>query len=141
MSVREIEDLGLTRQREVVLKVIREAAEHLTANEVFAKATAISSRLLALRTSIRNPRALAAICTSLVSAWAVMEFLGLTSRAIEVAVGTSWCNSWTRFAEPTSPNDRVTLTSHRPGWASTLQHFDSEHFRPAPWTPAAPVAG
>jgi Fe2+ or Zn2+ uptake regulation protein len=41
MSVREIQDLGLTRQREVVLKVIREAAEHLTANEVFAKATAI----------------------------------------------------------------------------------------------------
>lgn len=33
-----IKDLGLTRQREVVLQVIREADEHLTANEVFDKA-------------------------------------------------------------------------------------------------------
>jgi len=34
----EIKDLGLTRQREMVLKVIREAPEHLTANDVFAAA-------------------------------------------------------------------------------------------------------
>jgi Fur family peroxide stress response transcriptional regulator len=33
-----IKDLGLTRQREVVLQVIRDAEEHLTANEVFDKA-------------------------------------------------------------------------------------------------------
>jgi Fe2+ or Zn2+ uptake regulation protein len=32
------EDLGLTKQREVVLKVIRGGEEHLTANEVFDKA-------------------------------------------------------------------------------------------------------
>ena len=39
MSVTEnIKDLGLTRQREVVLQVIREAEEHLTANEVFDRA-------------------------------------------------------------------------------------------------------
>ena len=39
MSVTEsIKDLGLTRQREVVLQVIRAAGEHLTANEVFDKA-------------------------------------------------------------------------------------------------------
>ena len=31
-------DLGLTKQREVVLQVIREAEEHLTANEVFDQA-------------------------------------------------------------------------------------------------------
>ena len=31
-------DLDLTRQREVVLQVIRDEAEHLTANEVFDKA-------------------------------------------------------------------------------------------------------
>jgi Fur family peroxide stress response transcriptional regulator len=37
-SPQEIQDLGLTRQREVVLKVIREADAHLTANEVFARA-------------------------------------------------------------------------------------------------------
>ena len=33
-----IKDLGLTRQREVVLQVIRDEPEHLTANEVFDKA-------------------------------------------------------------------------------------------------------
>jgi Fur family ferric uptake transcriptional regulator/Fur family peroxide stress response transcriptional regulator len=31
----DIESLGLTKQRKVVLQVIREAEEHLTANEVF----------------------------------------------------------------------------------------------------------
>ena len=34
----DIKDLGLTKQREVVLQVIREEPEHLTANEVFDKA-------------------------------------------------------------------------------------------------------
>jgi Fur family transcriptional regulator, peroxide stress response regulator len=33
-----IKDLGLTKQREVVLRVIRDEKEHLTANEVFDKA-------------------------------------------------------------------------------------------------------
>jgi Fe2+ or Zn2+ uptake regulation protein len=36
--MQDIQDMGLTRQREVVLKVIREAPEHLTANDVFAAA-------------------------------------------------------------------------------------------------------
>ena len=34
----DIKDLGLTRQREVVLQVIRDEPEHLTANGVFDKA-------------------------------------------------------------------------------------------------------
>ena len=38
MSIKEIHDLGLTKQREVVLQVIRDADSHLTANEVFAEA-------------------------------------------------------------------------------------------------------
>ncbi|MBA4185766.1 MAG: transcriptional repressor [Acidobacteria bacterium] len=33
-----IRELGLTKQREVVLQVIRDAEEHLTANEVFDRA-------------------------------------------------------------------------------------------------------
>jgi|SRR5688572_22464619 len=37
----DIKELGLTRQREVVLQVIRESSEHLTANEVFNKAKAL----------------------------------------------------------------------------------------------------
>src|ERR1044071_8076158 len=36
--MQEIQELGLTRQREVVLRVIRDAESHLTANEVFAEA-------------------------------------------------------------------------------------------------------
>ncbi len=37
----EIQNLGLTKQREVVLKVIRDARDHLTANEVFEHAKAL----------------------------------------------------------------------------------------------------
>ena len=37
-EMKEIQDLGLTRQREVVLRVIRDAQSHLTANEVFTAA-------------------------------------------------------------------------------------------------------
>ena len=33
--MKDIEDLGLTKQRETVLRVIRESDKHLTANEVF----------------------------------------------------------------------------------------------------------
>jgi Fe2+ or Zn2+ uptake regulation protein len=38
MKVTELQDLGLTKQRKVVLQVIRDAREHLTANEVFGAA-------------------------------------------------------------------------------------------------------
>lgn len=41
MDVKATQDLGLTRQREVVLKVIRESHGHLTANEVFSHAKAL----------------------------------------------------------------------------------------------------
>jgi Fur family transcriptional regulator, peroxide stress response regulator len=40
MEFTSTQDLGLTRQREVVLAVIRESQSHLTANEVFAEAKA-----------------------------------------------------------------------------------------------------
>jgi Fe2+ or Zn2+ uptake regulation protein len=33
--MKNVESLGLTKQRQVVLRVIRESEEHLTANEVF----------------------------------------------------------------------------------------------------------
>ena len=35
---KDIQELGLTKQREVVLQVIRDADQHLTASEVFAAA-------------------------------------------------------------------------------------------------------
>ena len=34
-AMKEIEGLGLTKQRQTVLRVIRKSAKHLTANEVF----------------------------------------------------------------------------------------------------------
>ncbi len=37
VEVTNIQELGLTKQREVVLRVIRGAHEHLTANEVFER--------------------------------------------------------------------------------------------------------
>ncbi len=40
MELANIQDLGLTRQREVVLEVILDAPDHLTANEVFTNAKA-----------------------------------------------------------------------------------------------------
>lgn len=40
MELAMIQNLGLTRQREVVLEVILDAPQHLTANEVFANAKA-----------------------------------------------------------------------------------------------------
>ena len=39
----EIEDLGLTKQRRTVLRVIRESDKHLTANEVFTEARRLLS--------------------------------------------------------------------------------------------------
>ncbi|MEO8573379.1 MAG: Fur family transcriptional regulator [Pyrinomonadaceae bacterium] len=38
MNITEIQELGLTKQREVVLQVIRDAEHHLTANDVFTAA-------------------------------------------------------------------------------------------------------
>ncbi len=38
MEVASIQDLGLTKQREVVLQVIRDSHAHLTASEVFTEA-------------------------------------------------------------------------------------------------------
>jgi Fur family transcriptional regulator, peroxide stress response regulator len=38
MKTANIQNLGLTKQREVVLQTIQEADDHLTANEVFEKA-------------------------------------------------------------------------------------------------------
>ncbi len=40
MKFSAINELGLTRQREVVLEVVREAHGHLTANDVFVAAKA-----------------------------------------------------------------------------------------------------
>ncbi len=37
-AIKDIESLGITKQRQAVLQVIRESEEHLTANEVFEDA-------------------------------------------------------------------------------------------------------
>ena len=38
MNIKDVQNTGLTKQREVVLQVIRDADNHLTANEVFGRA-------------------------------------------------------------------------------------------------------
>ncbi len=55
MKSTEIQDLGLTRQREVVLSVIRASREHLTASEVFtnSKATLPSISFATVYNSLR----------------------------------------------------------------------------------------
>ena len=42
-AIKEIEGLGLTKQRQTVLRVIRESNKHLTANEVFDDARRLLS--------------------------------------------------------------------------------------------------
>ena len=42
---KEIGEMGLTKQREVVLTVILESKEHLTANEVFEKAKSLLPKI------------------------------------------------------------------------------------------------
>src|SRR5829696_9086590 len=37
-AMKDVESLGFTKQRQTVLRVIRESSEHLTANEVFEDA-------------------------------------------------------------------------------------------------------
>lgn len=41
--MKDIEDLGLTKQRQTVLRVIRDSDKHLTANEVFDQARQLLS--------------------------------------------------------------------------------------------------
>jgi Fe2+ or Zn2+ uptake regulation protein len=43
--MKQIEDLGLTKQRQTVLQVIRESDKHLTANEVFDDARRLLSSI------------------------------------------------------------------------------------------------
>ena len=43
--MKEIEDLGLTKQRQTILRVIRESDKHLTANEVFDNARQLLPRI------------------------------------------------------------------------------------------------
>jgi Fe2+ or Zn2+ uptake regulation protein len=45
MSVIEIQDLGLTKQREVVLQVIRNGHEHLRAGDIFDPARRLLSNI------------------------------------------------------------------------------------------------
>jgi Fur family peroxide stress response transcriptional regulator len=42
-AIQDIESLGLTKQRQTVLRVIRETDKHLTANEVFENARQLMS--------------------------------------------------------------------------------------------------
>lgn len=89
MGVRvNIKDLGLTRQREVVLTVIRENAEHLTANEVFDKSKQLLPGI------------------SFATVYNSLRFLKNTGLIAEISFG----NGASRFDSMTSRHDHAICT-------------------------------
>jgi len=85
----KIEELGLTKQREVVLQVIRDEDEHLTANEVFDKA----KRLLPT--------------ISFATVYNSLRYLKETSLIGEISFG----NGASRFDSLTSRHDHAICTN------------------------------
>jgi hypothetical protein len=79
-----------------------------------AKTVSKSRSAVALRTWSLSPSLLAAGCASRDKASARVRLVGLTSRAIVVAVGTNWCSSSSCFA-PTSTLRLVTPVRLLPG--------------------------
>ena len=82
------QELGLTRQREVVLQVIREAEEHLTANEVFVNAKALLPSI------------------SFATVYNSLRFLKDAGHIAEISFG----NGATRFDRITSRHDHALCT-------------------------------
>lgn len=83
-----IKDLGLTKQREVVLQVIREADAHLTANEVFDKSKQLLSGI------------------SFATVYNSLRFLKDAGHIAEISFG----NGASRFDAMTSRHDHALCT-------------------------------
>ena len=88
MDVATIQDLGLTKQREVVLQVIRENLGHLTANEVFAAAKTLLPTI------------------SFATVYNSLRFLKDTGHIAEIRFG----NGASRFDRITSRHDHAICT-------------------------------
>jgi Fe2+ or Zn2+ uptake regulation protein len=89
MEVNSIQELGLTRQREVVLRVIRDAHEHLTANEVFGRAKDLLPTI------------------SFATVYNSLRFLKEAGHIAEI----SFCNGASRFDRITHRHDHAICTS------------------------------
>ena len=100
MSVKEVQDLGLTKQREVVLKVIRDAREHLTANEVFVNAKALLPSI------------------SFATVYNSLRYLKEAGHIAEIQFG----NGASRFDRMTSRHDHAICTK-----CGTLVDIEMEH--------------
>jgi Fe2+ or Zn2+ uptake regulation protein len=100
MSDTAIKEMGLTRQREVVLQVIRESREHLTANEVFAKAKVLLPTI------------------SFATVYNSLRFLKEGHHIAEIQFG----NGATRFDRITSRHDHAICTK-----CGTLVDIEMEH--------------
>ncbi len=87
-KVNETKTSGLTRQREVVLQVIRESHDHLTANEVFDSAKAILPTI------------------SFATVYNSLRFLKDAGHISEVSFG----NGASRFDRTTSRHDHALCT-------------------------------
>ena len=87
-TISSIQDLGLTRAREVVLEVVRDSREHLTANEVFAAA---KSRLPSI---------------SFATVYNSLRFLKDAGHIAEIQFG----NGASRFDRMTSRHDHALCT-------------------------------
>jgi Fe2+ or Zn2+ uptake regulation protein len=84
----DIKDLGLTKQREVVLQVIRDEKEHLTANEVFDKAKQLLPSI------------------SFATVYNSLRYLKEASHIAEISFG----NGASRFDSMTSRHDHAICT-------------------------------
>ncbi len=96
----EIQEMGLTRQREVVLRVIRDSSEHLTANEVFSEAKAKLSDI------------------SFATVYNSLRFLKEAGHIAEIQFG----NGASRYDRMTSRHDHAICTK-----CSALVDIEMEH--------------
>jgi Fe2+ or Zn2+ uptake regulation protein len=102
MSIKEIQQLGLTPQREVVLKVIRDSDTHLTANEVFGRAKRLLPRI------------------SFATVYNSLRFLKDAGHIAEIQFG----NGASRFDRMTSRHDHALCTK-----CGKLVDIEMEHPR------------
>lgn len=88
MANTEIPELGLTKQREVVLQVIRNDGQHLTANEVFVAAKDLLPSI------------------SFATVYNSLRFLKVAGHIVEIRFG----NGASRFDRMTSRHDHAICT-------------------------------
>lgn len=100
MEMTSVKDLGLTRQREVVLEVIRDSHAHLTASDVFASA---KSRLPTI---------------SFATVYNSLRFLKEAGHIAEIQFG----NGASRFDGMTHRHDHAICTA-----CGTLVDIEMEH--------------